>query len=164
MRVRINSVRIGHLAGQSCRIPLPCRIPLSPGACDRPAAILRVRIARRLSLRGGMRFGNLPLLAPRRLPRLLRRSLRGTGSRLGLSLRQQRLFPRLLRRAMPHLRPVLPPRRRKITILRPMKIGPGVQDRHILRRLCYRNFIRSIRIPSIHRPQPCLAVTFFHVD
>ena len=91
----------------------------------------------------------LPLLPddPIRFPShsfcLVRRELRLVP---GLQFR----FPGLLRGPPAKLRPVLPSRRRKVTILGTVQVRPGVQNRHIFGRFHYREIFVPVCVAHIH--------------
>ena len=80
---------------------------------------------------------------------LTRGGLRGSGGCFGLGLGQQCLFANLLGGTMPQLRAIFPSRRRKVTILRSVKVRPGVEDGHIFGRLCD-SVVDLVRAARIH--------------
>jgi hypothetical protein len=78
----------------------------------------------------------------------------GSGGGFSLCLGKEGLFTHLLGSAVPQLRAVLSAGRREVAIFCSMQIGPGVEDGHIFRGLCYCRIICLVRAARIHLRVP----------
>jgi hypothetical protein len=68
----------------------------------------------------------------------------------GLGLGEERVFAYLFGGTMSQLSAILPARGREVAVLCPMKVGPGVERRHIFRSLLCCQIVDLIRAARIH--------------